>query len=54
MDFAEQIESVAYVVCGEGTVPFDKFRKIWQVKGVNIATPESAKSNNEFMIAYKL
>lgn len=36
MDFAEQLESVAYVVCGEGTIPFEKFRRIWQVKGVNI------------------
>lgn len=34
MDFAEQLESVAYVLCGEGTIPFEKFRKIWQVKGV--------------------
>lgn len=34
MDFAEQVESVAYVLCGEETIPFKKFRKIWQVKGV--------------------
>lgn len=34
MDFAEQVESVAYVLCGEGTINFDKFRHIWHAKGV--------------------
>lgn len=36
MDFAEQLESVAYVLCGEGTIKFGKFRNIWQVKGVSM------------------
>lgn len=35
MDFAEQIESVAYVLCGEGTINFDKFQHIWHAKGVS-------------------
>lgn len=36
MDFAEQVESVAYVLCGEGTINFDKFQHIWHAKGVSI------------------
>lgn len=35
MDFAEQIESVAYVLCGEGTIVFDKFVSIWKARGVS-------------------
>ena len=34
IDFAEQIESVAYVICGENLVSFDKFCLIWNAKGV--------------------
>lgn len=34
IDFAEQVESVAYVLCGEGTINFEKFRHIWHAKGV--------------------
>lgn len=34
IDFAEQIESVAYVICGENLVTFDKFCLIWNAKGV--------------------
>lgn len=34
MDFAEQLESVAYVLCGEGTVTYEKFCQIWHAKGV--------------------
>ncbi|KAL9692392.1 hypothetical protein quinque_005513, partial [Culex quinquefasciatus] len=34
MDFAEQLESVAYVLCGEGTVTYEKFCQIWHVKGI--------------------
>lgn len=36
IDFAEQVESVAYVLCGEGTINFDKFQHIWHAKGVSI------------------
>lgn len=35
IDFAEQIESVTYVICGENTIDFDKFSQIWQAKGVS-------------------
>lgn len=35
MDFAEQVESVAYVICGEELITFDKFCQIWHVKGVS-------------------
>ncbi|XP_065083543.1 NADPH oxidase 5 [Ochlerotatus camptorhynchus] len=34
IDFAEQIESVAYVLCGEGTVSYEKFCQIWHAKGI--------------------
>ncbi|XP_070850722.1 NADPH oxidase 5 isoform X2 [Drosophila suzukii] len=35
MDFAEQIESVAYVICGENKrVSFKNFRDIWHTRGV--------------------
>ncbi|XP_063702706.1 NADPH oxidase 5 [Culicoides brevitarsis] len=34
IDFAEQIESVAYVLCGEGQVTFDKFQQIWLARGI--------------------
>ncbi|XP_055539502.1 uncharacterized protein LOC129726613 [Wyeomyia smithii] len=34
IDFAEQLESVAYVLCGEGTVSYDKFCQIWHAKGI--------------------
>lgn len=37
MDFAEQVESVAYVICGEELITFDKFCQIWHVKGVSAA-----------------
>lgn len=35
MDFAEQVESVAYVICGEELITFEKFCQIWHVKGVS-------------------
>lgn len=35
IDFAEQLESVAYVLCGEGPITFDKFISIWNAKGVS-------------------
>lgn len=35
IDFAEQLESVAYVLCGEGPITFDKFVSIWNAKGVS-------------------
>ncbi|XP_034653677.1 NADPH oxidase 5 isoform X3 [Drosophila subobscura] len=35
MDFAEQIESVAYVICGENSrVSFKNFRDIWHTRGI--------------------
>ncbi|GAB0100610.1 uncharacterized protein DMENIID0001_166720 [Sergentomyia squamirostris] len=34
IDFAEQLESVAYVLCGEGKISFDKFCEIWRAKGI--------------------
>lgn len=35
IDFAEQLESVAYVLCGEGPIVFEKFISIWNAKGVS-------------------
>lgn len=35
IDFAEQLESVAYVLCGEGTIIFEKFISIWNARGVS-------------------
>lgn len=37
IDFAEQLESVAYVLCGEGTITFEKFISIWNARGVSAA-----------------
>lgn len=34
IDFAEQLESVAYVICGENIVTFDDFVQIWNAKGI--------------------
>lgn len=34
IDFAEQLESVAYVLCGEDPIRFDKFYQIWTAKGI--------------------
>ncbi|KAF4525979.1 hypothetical protein B566_EDAN000769 [Ephemera danica] len=34
VDFAEQVESVAYVLCGDGPITFDKFCEIFRAKGV--------------------
>lgn len=34
IDFAEQLESVAYVLCGDGVITFEKFQQIWQAKGI--------------------
>lgn len=34
IDFAEQLESVAYVLCGEEPIDPDKFRQIWKAKGI--------------------
>ncbi|XP_055700750.1 NADPH oxidase 5 [Phlebotomus papatasi] len=34
IDFAEQLESVAYVLCGEGKISFEKFCEIWHAKGI--------------------
>lgn len=37
MDFAEQIESVAYVICGDKSqVSFKNFRDIWHTRGVSM------------------
>lgn len=36
MDFAEQLESVAYVICGENSKITPKnFTEIWQARGVS-------------------
>jgi hypothetical protein len=35
IDFAEQVESVAYVLCGEDAITLDKFCQIFQAKGVS-------------------
>lgn len=35
IDFAEQLESVAYVLCGEGSIVFEKFVSIWKARGVS-------------------
>lgn len=35
IDFAEQIESVAYVLCGEEPVTFEHFNQIFHAKGVS-------------------
>lgn len=35
IDFAEQIESITYIICGENTITFEKFCQIWQAKGVS-------------------
>jgi hypothetical protein len=35
IDFAEQVESVAYVLCGEGAITLEKFYQIFQAKGVS-------------------
>lgn len=35
IDFAEQLESVAYVLCGEGPITFEKFISIWNARGVS-------------------
>lgn len=50
---AEQLESVAYVICGEDLITFDKFCQIWHVKGVSggdgftgvVRQPDSEKGN---------
>ncbi|KAK6643680.1 hypothetical protein RUM43_005190 [Polyplax serrata] len=34
IDFAEQVESVAYVLCGEEPITFDKFSQIFNAKGI--------------------
>jgi NADPH oxidase 5 len=34
VDFAEQVESVAYVLCSDGPITFDKFCEIFHAKGV--------------------
>lgn len=36
IDFAEQLESVAYVLCGEETISLDKFGQIFHAKGVSM------------------
>jgi hypothetical protein len=43
IDFAEQIESVTYVICGENKIDFDKFCQIWKAKGVRILKYVSLK-----------
>lgn len=35
IDFAEQLESVAYVLCGEDPIIFEKFISIWNARGVS-------------------
>lgn len=34
IDFAEQLESVAYVICGENTINFDTFVQVWSARGI--------------------
>uniref|UniRef100_A0A1I8PMR9 NADPH oxidase 5 n=1 Tax=Stomoxys calcitrans TaxID=35570 RepID=A0A1I8PMR9_STOCA len=35
MDYAEQLESVAYVICGENSkITFKNFNEIWQARGI--------------------
>ncbi|XP_021932014.1 NADPH oxidase 5 isoform X2 [Zootermopsis nevadensis] len=34
IDFAEQVESVAYVLCGDGAITLEKFYQIFQAKGI--------------------
>ncbi|XP_055379430.1 uncharacterized protein LOC129610760 isoform X2 [Condylostylus longicornis] len=34
IDFAEQLESVAYVICGEGKITNSKFGDIWKTRGI--------------------
>ncbi|XP_023719097.1 NADPH oxidase 5 isoform X2 [Cryptotermes secundus] len=34
IDFAEQVESVAYVLCGEDAITLEKFYQIFQAKGI--------------------
>ena len=36
IDLAEQLESVAYVLCGDDKVSLDKFCQILQAKGVRL------------------
>ncbi|CAG9568459.1 unnamed protein product [Danaus chrysippus] len=38
LDFVEQVESVAYVLCGDGVVTKETFSKIWKNKVVGGAT----------------
>ncbi|XP_055837078.1 NADPH oxidase 5 isoform X2 [Episyrphus balteatus] len=33
-DFAEQLESVAYVICGESKITFNNFEEIWEARGI--------------------
>ncbi|XP_055921877.1 NADPH oxidase 5 isoform X2 [Eupeodes corollae] len=33
-DFAEQLESVAYVICGESKITFNNFEEIWEARGM--------------------
>jgi hypothetical protein len=35
IDFAEQVESVAYVLCGDDAITLEKFCQIFQAKGVS-------------------
>jgi len=35
-DLAEQLESVAYVLCGDQPISLQKFYQIFQAKGVSI------------------
>lgn len=39
IDLAEQLESVAFVLCGEDHISLDKFCQIFQAKGVSLFTP---------------
>ena len=38
IDFAEQVESVAYVLCGDGPLDLHRFYQLFQAKGVRVST----------------
>jgi hypothetical protein len=56
IDLAEQIESVAYVLCGEGLITFEKFCKIWQAKGVStkLNTLNSVEKSMKHLFSHRL
>lgn len=52
MDYAEQLESVAYVICGENSkITFKNFSEIWHARGVS--KHESTKKFTLHKISHK-